>query len=68
MHPDPESKDLTVVALHEGTTTRMVEENTGWPVRFASQLDRTPPPTTAELEVLRDLRARTAEAHGAESR
>ena len=37
---------------------------TGWPVTFAASVVETPPPTAAELGVLRDLNARTAAAHG----
>jgi glutaconate CoA-transferase subunit B len=33
-------------------------------VRFAATVAETPPPTAHELEVLRDLHARTARAHG----
>lgn len=64
MRPDPETRELTVVSIHEGVGEREVVENTGWPIRFADDLDRTPPPTGTELDVLRDLHARTARAHG----
>jgi glutaconate CoA-transferase subunit B len=33
-------------------------------VRFAASVGETPPPTTDELETLRDLHARTRRAHG----
>ncbi len=32
-------------------------------VRFAGTVEQTPPPTTTELAVLRDLHARTERAH-----
>ena len=41
-----------------------VEENTGWPIRFAQDAEETSPPTVEELEVLRSLQERTAKAHG----
>ncbi|MDI3341478.1 MAG: CoA-transferase subunit beta [Sphaerobacter sp.] len=63
MRPDPETKELTVVSLHEGVTREQVIEQTGWPVRFAAELERTPPPTATELDALRELQARTARAH-----
>jgi glutaconate CoA-transferase subunit B len=66
MKPDPDSKELTVVSLHEGVTRAQIKENTGWLVRFADEVARTPEPTEGELAVLRDLRARTARAHGQE--
>jgi glutaconate CoA-transferase, subunit B len=64
MRPDPESKEFEVVTLHPGVSADAVRENTGWPVRFAGQVQETPPPTRDELGVLRDLNARTAQAHG----
>jgi glutaconate CoA-transferase subunit B len=36
---------------------------TGWPLRVAAALTTTEPPSAQELEVLRDLQARTARAH-----
>jgi len=63
MQPDPETRELTVTALHPGVTREQVQSATGWPVRFAETLGETPPPTGAELSTLRDLQRRTAEAH-----
>jgi glutaconate CoA-transferase subunit B len=62
--PDPASKEMTVVSLHPGVTREQVAENTGWPVRYAADVAETPSPTANELEVLRELNARTARAHG----
>ena len=64
LRPDPESKELTVVALHAGVTSEQMRAATGWPIRFAVQVAQTPPPTATELRVLRDLQERTARAHG----
>ena len=61
--PDPESKEFTVVSLHPGVTREDVQATCGWPVRFADQLEETPPPTELELSTLRDLKARTKAAH-----
>jgi glutaconate CoA-transferase subunit B len=63
--PDPETKEMTVVSIHPGVTREQIVENTGWAVKFAAQVDETPAPTAQELEVLRDLQARTARAHAA---
>lgn len=65
MTPDAESKEFEVVSLHPGVTREKVTAETGWPVRFADAVVETPEPSTTELEVLRDLNARTAKAHGA---
>jgi glutaconate CoA-transferase, subunit B len=65
MRPDPGTKELTAVSIHPGVSREQVADATGWPVRFAEQVEQTPPPTATELEALRDLQARTARAHGA---
>ena len=64
MEPDTVTRELTVTSLHPGITADQVRDATGWPVRFAGQVTTTPPPTSDELRVLRDLLRRTAEAHG----
>lgn len=64
LRPDPETKELVVASIHEGVARATIAERTGWPVRFADDLARTPPPAAAELAALRDLHARTARAHG----
>jgi glutaconate CoA-transferase subunit B len=62
--PDPETKEMTVISIHPGVTRGHLQENTGWPVRYAGNVIETPAPTPQELGVLRDLHARTARAHG----
>ncbi len=62
--PDPDTKEFTVVSLHPGVTREQVQETCGWPVKFAATLETTPAPTDLELTTLRDLKARTARAHG----
>ena len=64
MRPDPETGEFEVHTLHPGVTADRVCEKTGWNVRFVTEVDETPPPTVEELGVLRDLQARTAQAHG----
>jgi glutaconate CoA-transferase subunit B len=61
--PDAQTKEFTVQSLHRGVTRALVQENCGWPVRFADAVEETPEPTTLELATLRDLQARTAAAH-----
>ncbi len=63
LRPDPASKELTVVSVHEGVEQVQVRARTGWDVRFDARLERMTPPTNHELEVLRELRERTARAH-----
>ena len=62
--PDALTREMTVTAIHPGITRDEIERNTGWPVRYAAKVTETPAPTARELEVLRQLHARTARAHG----
>lgn len=62
--PDPMTKEMTVTSIHAGISRDLIAQNTGWPARFASRVIDTPAPTEDELKTLRDLRARTASAHG----
>ena len=64
MRPDGQSKEFEVVTLHPGVTAESVRENTGWPIRFAAEVQETPAPSAGELAALRDLNVRTAQAHG----
>lgn len=63
MRPDPTTSELTVVSIHEGVSRAEIVAATGWPVRFASEVPTTPPPTEEELRVLRSLERRTELAH-----
>jgi glutaconate CoA-transferase subunit B len=63
--PDPETKEMTVVSIHPGVTREQIQENTGWPVKYAASVEETKVPSAKELEVLRELHARTARAHAA---
>lgn len=62
--PDPKSKEMTVVSIHPGVTRAQIQDNTGWDICYADKIAETPPPNAHELEVLRELHARTARAHG----
>jgi glutaconate CoA-transferase, subunit B len=63
MEPDAETRELTVTAMHPGVTREQIAAATGWPLKFARQVAETALPTGQELEVLRDLHARTKAAH-----
>jgi glutaconate CoA-transferase subunit B len=62
--PDPQSREMTVTSIHPGVTRDQINDNTGWPVRYAATVAETKPPTAEELVILRELHARTARAHG----
>lgn len=64
--PDPQSREMTVTSIHPGVTRQQIDDNTGWPVRYAANIAETKPPTAEELRVLREVHARTARAHGSE--
>jgi glutaconate CoA-transferase subunit B len=62
--PDPQTRELTMVALHPGITWEQAKAATGWELKRAASLANTQAPTADELATLRDLQARTAQAHG----
>jgi glutaconate CoA-transferase subunit B len=64
LEPDPQTREMSVTSIHPGVTRQQIADATGWPVRYAAAVAETPPPSAHELEVLRDLQARTARAHG----
>ena len=59
LRPDPESRELTMTALHPGATVEEAKEATGWKLMVAEELETTDPPTEKELGILRELKART---------
>jgi glutaconate CoA-transferase, subunit B len=61
--PHPVTRELTLTSLHPGVAVEKAIENTAWPLQVAPRLETTQPPTETELNVLRDLYARTARAH-----
>lgn len=62
--PDPGSRELVLTHVHPGVDAERARAATGWPLRVAADLRATVPVTGQELAVLRDLRERTARAHG----
>jgi glutaconate CoA-transferase subunit B len=62
--PDPVSKEMTVVSFHPGVSREQMAASTGWPVRYAAEAQETQAPSERELAVLRELHARTTQAHG----
>jgi glutaconate CoA-transferase, subunit B len=62
--PDPVTREMMVTSIHPDVTREQIAANTGWPVRYSANVIETAPPTSQELQVLRDVHARTARAHG----
>ena len=65
MEPDPVTREMIVVSIHPGVGREDIRDRTGWAVKFADRIAETPVPNERELQILRDLNARTAKAHGA---
>jgi glutaconate CoA-transferase subunit B len=57
LEPDPRSCELTLTRLHPGVEVEQAREATGWPLAVAEDLERSDPPTDAELDALRELQA-----------
>ncbi len=64
LRPNDVTRELEVRTIHPGVDRRNIEESTSWAIRFAEDCGETEPPATEELRVLRDLKMRTAVAHG----
>lgn len=64
LEPEPGTRELVVTSIHPGITRGKIVDATGWDIRFANDVTETEPPSETELATLRDLLARTAEAHG----
>ncbi|NQV99536.1 MAG: CoA-transferase subunit beta [Rhodospirillales bacterium] len=63
MQPNPDTCEFEVTSLHPGVSRQQVTEATGWPLKFANQVTETAAPSDVELDALRALKQRTAEAH-----
>lgn len=66
LRPHSESRELEVASVHPGVDRAKIAENTGWEIRFSEECGETEAPRAEVLNVLRELKARTAAAHGAE--
>ncbi|SDR59751.1 glutaconate CoA-transferase subunit B [Rhizobiales bacterium GAS191] len=52
---DEVSREMKVLAMHHGVTREQVQDNTGFTLKFDAKMETTAPPSTRELDVLRDL-------------
>lgn len=57
LEPDPATCELRLAGLHPGVEPAQVREATGWELAVKDDLRESPPPTTEELKVLRELAA-----------
>ena len=49
---DPDSSEMVLAATHPGVSPEDVLDNTGWPLKIAGNVTRTPEPTAEELAML----------------
>jgi glutaconate CoA-transferase subunit B len=63
LRPNSTTQELELAALYPDVSVAAARAATGWPLEVAQPLEVVPPPTPGELEVLRDLHARTRAAH-----
>lgn len=61
--PNAGSEELELVALFEGISLEEARAAIGWPLKVAEAVDTIAPPSPLELDTLRQLNARTREAH-----
>jgi glutaconate CoA-transferase subunit B len=58
LEPDRETKELTLMQIHEGIEADAVRDATGWALRVSDDLKVTEPPAEEELAALRELLSR----------
>ncbi|MEJ2012261.1 MAG: CoA-transferase [Anaerolineales bacterium] len=46
--------EMELASLHPGVTKEQVEDHVGWPLKAAPEISSTPPPTPAELKIIRE--------------
>jgi glutaconate CoA-transferase subunit B len=56
LEPDPDTKELTMTALHPGVNVADARAATAWELRIAGELGEEPAPTDEELTALRALK------------
>ena len=50
----PQTREMVLTAVHPGVSAEQVQASVGWPLRVASPLAESPPPTDEELQLLRE--------------
>ncbi|MFB3050699.1 MAG: CoA-transferase subunit beta, partial [Acidimicrobiia bacterium] len=63
LKPHADTHELILAAIHPGVELDKIRDTIGWDVKVGDDLVTTDPPTFDELSTLRDLKARTAQAH-----
>jgi glutaconate CoA-transferase subunit B len=63
LRPHAATQELELAALYPGITAEAARAATGWPLKVAGHIETLSAPEPAELAALRELEARTREAH-----
>jgi glutaconate CoA-transferase subunit B len=63
LRPHEGTEELELAALYPGISVGAACAATGWPLRVATHIETLPAPEPADLAALRELEARTREAH-----
>jgi glutaconate CoA-transferase subunit B len=63
LRPNAVTEELELSALYPGVSVAAAREATGWPLRVAEHLEIVAEPDAVHLQALRELDARTREAH-----
>lgn len=63
LRPDPQTCELRLESLLPGVCLDAARAAFGWPLRTAAEVTEIESPSAMELQVLRELKARTTEAH-----
>jgi glutaconate CoA-transferase subunit B len=61
--PHPQTRELQLSALFSGVGVEEARAAVGWPLALADHVGLIDPPEVRELDILRDLQARTRAAH-----
>jgi glutaconate CoA-transferase subunit B len=65
LEPHPVSRELVLTRIHPGVTVDEVKAATGWPLLVSDTLSETAEPSAQHLQVMRELKARSAPTSGA---
>lgn len=63
--PDPVTREMVVTSIHPGASRDDLQAQCGWHLLYSDRVEMTPEPTREELQVLREIHARTRKAHAA---
>lgn len=63
LEPHPQTRELILTFIHDGVSVDEVKQATGWPLKVSDTLQTTAAPPAHYLQVMRELKQRSAAAH-----